>query len=119
MSVPSGPWYQKSKHNNLSFPEVKKLITMHHTLNIESVILIIFKFLNSWENRSFEWTDWSRIDTFLKEAHFQELFNRLSHAKPGGGGKYSNSTPPGGNGGGNSKSNSNIYGIPYFILDGE
>ena len=92
---------------------------MHHTLNIESVILIIFKFLNSWENHSFEWTDWSRIDTFLKEAHFQELFNRLSHAKPGGGGKYSNSTPPGGNGGGNSKSNSNIYGIPYFILDGE
>ena len=92
---------------------------MHHTLDNESVILIIFRFLNSWENCSFEWTDWSRIDTFLKEAHFQELFNRLSHAKPGGGGKYSNSTPPGGNGGGNSKSNSNIYGIPYFILDGE
>ena len=92
---------------------------MHHTLNVESVILIIFKFLNSWENRSFEWTDWTRFDTILKEAHFQELFNRLSHAKPGGDGKYSNSTPPGGNGGGNSKSNSNIYGIPYFILDGE
>lgn len=87
MSVPSFPWYQKSKHNYLSFPEVKKLITMHHTLDNESVILIIFRFLNSWENCSFEWTDWSRIDTFLKEARFQELFNRLSHAKPGGGGK--------------------------------
>ena len=119
MSVPSFPWYQKSKHNYLSFPEVKKLITMHHTLDNESVILIIFRFLNSWENCSFEWTDWSHIDTFLKEARFQELFNRLSHAKPGGGGKCSNSTLPCGNGGGNSKSNSNIYGIPYFILDGE
>ena len=104
MSVPSFPWYQKSKHNDLSFLEAKKLI---------------FRLLNSWENCSFEWTDWSRIDTFLKEAPLQELFNRLSHAKLGGGGKYSNSTPPVCNGGGNSKSNSNIYGIPYFILDGE
>ena len=93
---------------------------MHHTLNIESVILIIFKFLNSWENRTFYWTDWSRIDTFLKEAHFQELFNRLSHAKPGGGGANTVTVPRlVVMAWGNSKSSSNIYGIPYFILDGE
>ena len=140
---PQAPGYQKCKHGDLSFPELikgmiakflletpsdkldeelgnkliylKELITLHHNLNLKSFLKIKFRFLNGWENHSFEWTDWSRIDTFLKGC-IQELFNRLSHAKPGGGGKCSNNTPPGGNGGGNSKSNSNIYGIPTLFL---
>ena len=138
--TPAAPGYKKVKHANLSFIEyvegmlgkflmetpgdkldpilankltyLRNMCSMHHTLDLKSLLSISDRFLTGWENNSFEWNDWSRIDVFLKEARFQELVNCMAGKSGGprgrddGHGKSGN--PP--NGG------SNIHGVPTEFL---
>ena len=43
------------------------LTTMHHTLDMKSILAINYRFLNGWENKCFDWNNWTRIQTFYTE----------------------------------------------------
>ena len=45
---------------------------MHYTLDLSNVLAVNRRFIEGWENKNFEWTDWSRIQAFLREAKFQQ-----------------------------------------------
>lgn len=142
--TPAAPGYKKTKHANLSFTEfvegmlgkflletppdelnpvlanklayLRNIVAMHHTLDLKSLLSISDRFLTGWENKSFEWSDWNRIDIFLKEARFQELVNCMA-------GKSGGPRGGGGGGGGQGKSGnpppnggSNIHGVPTEFL---
>ena len=139
--TPAAPGFKKSSHAQLNLTEfvegylgkflletratnldpilankltyLRNLLSMHHTLDLKSIISISDRFLTGWENKSFEWSDWSRIDEFLKEARFQELVNSMA-GKSGGpragadGNGKGGAPPPNGS--------SNIHGVPTEFL---
>ena len=91
--------------NKLTF--LRELATMSYSLDHQSVLNISHKFLQGWENCSWEWKNWSRIENLLREARYQQLCHSMGNAgnnrKQGNGGQ-GNGQPPQGN--------SNVLGIP-------
>ena len=91
--------------NKLSF--LREVATMNYSLDHQNIPSISHRFLQGWENCSFEWTNWSRIESFLREARFQEVCNSFTRAgnnrKQSNGGQGNGPTPQG---------NSNVLGIP-------
>jgi hypothetical protein len=65
--------------NKLSY--IRELTTMHYSLDLKNILAINFRFITAWENRSFEWNDWARIEAFCREAKFQELVSAMSSAR--------------------------------------
>ena len=55
---------------------------MHYSLELKNILAINFRFITAWENRSFEWNDWARVDAFLREAKYQELVAGMSRRAP-------------------------------------
>ena len=82
--------------NKLSY--LKELCVMHYTLDLPNVLAVNRRFLEGWENKNFEWTDWSRIEAFMREAKFQQLVSSMARGRDqqfrNGNGR-SNSAPPG------------------------
>ena len=82
--------------NKLSY--LKELAVMHYTLDLSNVLAVNRRFLEGWENKNFEWTDWSRIEAFLRETKFQQLVSSMARGRDqqfrNGNGR-SNSAPPG------------------------
>ena len=124
--TPSAPTASKPDHEKLSFPELidgfigkiltetpsgnldievanklsylKELTAMHYTLDLPSVLAVNRRFLEGWENKNFEWSDWTRIELFLRESRFQQLVNSMARGRDNqfrGGNGRSNSAPPG------------------------
>ena len=91
--------------NKLSF--LREMATMSYSLDHQSVLTISHRFLQGWENCSWEWSNWSRIEGFLREARYQELCSSISKAgnnrKQSNGGQGGGAHPPG---------NSDVLGIP-------
>ena len=123
---PSAPTAGKPDHEKLSFPELidgfigkiltetpsgnldtevanklsylKELTAMHYTLDLSNVLAVNRRFLEGWENKNFEWSDWKRIELFLRESRFQQLVSSMSRGRESqlrGGNGRSNSAPPG------------------------
>ena len=124
--TPSAPTASKPDHEKLSFPELidgfigkiltetpsgnldievanklsylKELTAMHYTLDLPSVLAVNRRFLEGWENKNFEWSDWTRIELFMRESRFQQLVSSMSRGRDNqyrGGNGRSNSAPPG------------------------
>ena len=94
--------------NKLSY--IKELTAMHYTLDLQNVLSINRKFLQGWENKRFEWSDWPRIEAFLRESRFQQMVNSMARGRDqqfrNGNGR-SNSAPPA-----PPKGASHINGVP-------
>ena len=124
--APSAPSAANPSHDKLSFPELidgflgkiltetapgnldtevanklsylKELTVMHYTLDLTNVLAVNRRFIEGWENKNFEWTDWSRIQAFMREAKFQQLVSSMARGREGqfrNGNGRSNSAPPG------------------------
>ena len=97
--------------NKLSF--LREVASMHYTLELPSILSISYRFLQGWENSQFEWTNWGRIEAFMREARFQELCSSVAKSsgsrKQTGGGRGDGQAPPQGA--------SNVLGIPtkYYV----
>ena len=99
--------------NKLSF--LREVTAMSYSLDHQSVLAITERFLRGWENCSFEWSNWSRIEGFLREARYQELCHSMgkngNNRKQNNGGQGNGPPPPG---------NSNVLGIPTkFYTDNQ
>ena len=90
--------------NKLSF--LRELTTMSYSLDHQSVLSISHRFLQGWENKSWEWSNWSRIENLLREARYQELCHSMGKANNNR--KQNN----GGQGNGPPQGNSNVLNIP-------
>ena len=90
--------------NKLSF--LRELATMSYSLDHQSILTISERFLRGWENCSWEWSNWTRIENLLREARYQELchsMGRSSNNRRQNNGGQGNGQPPQGN--------SNVLGI--------
>ena len=97
--------------NKLCF--LREVASMNYTLELPSILSIVYKFLQGYENSQFEWSSWDRIESFMREARFQELCNSVSRSagprKQNGGGGGGQAPPQGA---------SNVLGIPTkFYVD--
>ena len=66
---------------------------MHYNFDIKTVLAINKRFFHAWENMNFEWTDWPRIETFLRDAKYQQMIASMAPKT------RSHSAPPGKQGG--------------------
>ena len=147
---PNAPNHGKLVYDNLSFTElmegllskvliethpiddeianklcyIRELVVMHYNFELKSVLAINKRFFQAWENTSYEWDDWSRIDSFMKDAKYQHLLQAMAQnakrapgpPKPGGNGG-------GGAGGGTGKppkptGDAHVNGVPgQFLKD--
>ena len=123
---PSAPTAAKPDHEKLSFPELidgfigkiltetpsgnldievanklsylKELTAMHYTLDLSNILAVNRRFLEGFENKNFEWSDWTRIQLFLRESRFQQLVTSMNRSRDSqfrNGNGRSNSAPPG------------------------
>ena len=134
------PGFKTAKYDTLSFPElidglitkvlvestsatlddeianklcyIRELTTMHYSLELKNILAINFRFITAWENRNFEWNDWSRIEAFLRDAKYQELVAGLSNARRA----PRPSAPPALGGDGPKKGQSFVNGVPAEFL---
>ena len=100
--------------NKLCF--LREVATMNYVLDLPSVLSVSYKFLQGWEYSSFEWSNWSRIETALREARFQEVVSSVSrnngNRKQPGGAQGGGQAPPQGA--------SNVLGIATkFYVDNQ
>ena len=63
--------------NKLSY--MRELVSMHYHLDLKDVLAINKRFFLAWENKSFEWDNWDRIEMFLRDAKYQQLITSLSY----------------------------------------
>ena len=100
--------------NKLSY--IRELVVMHYNLDLKSMLAINKRFFYAWENANFEWDDWTRIDSFLKDAKYQQLLAAMaqnSKRQPGP------PKPSGGGGGGQPakpQGDAYIHGVPGEFL---
>ena len=98
--------------NKLSY--IRELTTMHYSLELKAILAINFRFITAWENRNFEWNDWTRIEAFLREAKFQELMGSMSSGR-----RAQRHSAPAALGGGENpkkKGDASVNGVPADFL---
>ena len=103
--APTAPNHGKLDHDVLSFPELmdgllgkimvetsplntevanklsymREIVSMHYNLELKDVLSINKRFFLAWENKSFEWDDWPRIEMFLRDAKYQQLITSFAY----------------------------------------
>ena len=98
---------------------------MSYSLTWDQVRKIGDRFLESWENRTFEWDNWDRIKSFVTEAAEQARLAALHtpNARPGapnGGAPRQNPAKPGNPRGGPPKKwITDIAGVPWSYMKGK
>ena len=136
--APSAPGHGKVTHDKVSLPEliegmlaktlmetpssnlnpelanrlsyIKELIVMSYTLDLQLILAINSCFLTGWENHNFDWDDWTRIESFLREARFQELLSSVAKSQShcNSAGRFNSAPSPSGG--------SNVCGVPTQFL---
>ena len=84
---------------------------MQYSLDFKQVLSINERFLDGYESEHFGWSNWSRIDAYLKEARMQAVFDSVGrrHSAPPSAGKSGNPGDP-------PKAPAHIYGVPREFL---